>query len=307
MNLLLSHWSFDPFLVVVAVIALINERGVRRLKKRSVPERARRRRRRALAFYAGLAVLALTVASPIDYEADRYFSVHMIQHLLLMFAAPMLIVAGAPWVTFAFGLPVKVRRKVGRALLVSPRTAWLRKVGRALNTPWVAVVAFNVVMVTWHLPVPFDVAERNSAVHIWLMHGSFFVAGLFFWMQFIESHPFRPRLHPGAQIYALLGTNAVMTVLAISMSWLTADSWYSVYAHVPGVTFSPFADQQIGAGILWICGDFWCFPSLVMAFRRLQHDGGGIEGALDRFLRREARYGATAMTRPGDGRGSRSS
>ncbi|MGH9303596.1 MAG: cytochrome c oxidase assembly protein, partial [Acidimicrobiales bacterium] len=280
MGFLTAHWSFDPFLVVMVAIAAVNERGVRRLARRSVPERARRRRRRAWAFYGGLVVLALTVASPVDYYSGRYFFVHMLQHLLLAFAAPSLVVVGAPWVSFAFGLPVTIRRRVGRALLVSPRTAWLRKLGRALNTPWVAVAAFNVDMVAWHVPWLFDAAETNSPVHIWLMHGSLFVTGLFFWLQFIASHPFRPRLSPGGQISALLGTNAVMVFLAMAMSWLTADSWYSVYAHVPGVTLNPFADQQIGAGVLWVCGDFWCFPALFKAFRRAQEDPEGLEGLL---------------------------
>jgi putative membrane protein len=88
MHYVLDNWSFDPFVIVVAVVVAWHEIGLFRLAKRSRPERTRERRIRSLWFYAGLLVLLLAVVSPIDYWADSYFMVHMVQHLLLMFAAP---------------------------------------------------------------------------------------------------------------------------------------------------------------------------------------------------------------------------
>jgi putative membrane protein len=299
MSYVIRHWSFDPFLVVAIVLAGWHEIGLRRLARRSRPERTRERRRRSLLFYAGLGVLLIAVLSPVDYWADDYFFVHMIQHLLLMFAAPTLIVASAPWQPLLDALPGGLGRTATRGVL---RGAWSRPVravaGAALR-PWVAVVIFNVVMLAWHVPALFDLAQRNGAVHIWLMHGSFFVAGVLFWLQFIGSPPFRIRMPAASQAMALLGTNVVMWVLAMSMGILSSRPWYPVYGHIPGVTLPPFADQQIGAGILWVCGDFWAVPCMISVFRRLIEEDGDMGSAIDRIM-------GGGMARAGwAGRGSR--
>src|SRR5882757_323614 len=114
MSYLASHWSFDPFLIIAIVLVGWHEIGLAQLARRSRPERTRQRRRRSFLFYGGLAVLLLSVESPIDYWSDEYFFVHMIQHLLLMFAAPSLVVAGAPWQPMLDGLPGRLGRSATR-------------------------------------------------------------------------------------------------------------------------------------------------------------------------------------------------
>jgi hypothetical protein len=79
---------------------------------------------------------------------------------------------------------------------------------------------------------------------------------------------------PFARVGALLLTNLVMTIIAMSLSFFASGAFYDIgnsMLHMANMsamtrtTLNPFADQQIGAAILWVCGDFWCFPALVMA------------------------------------------
>jgi putative membrane protein len=273
----LDHWSFDPFLIFAVILVVWHEIGLARLA-RSDREHAGKRRLRSVAFYAGLAVVLLAVESPVEYFADRYFFMHMLQHLLLMFAAPSLLVAGAPWQPLADAVPRRAAAVVVR---------WSRPLRAAVDfllRPWITVVAFNAVMLFWHIPAALDLAENNPAVKIWLLHSSYLVVGILFWLLFIPSPPLRMRMPPEGQAIALVATNVIMWLLAMSMSFLTQTSWYSVYNHVPGVTLPPFADQQIGAGILWVCGDFWAIPALIVAIRRVINADGSMGAAIDKML-----------------------
>ncbi|MGC8498956.1 MAG: cytochrome c oxidase assembly protein [Acidimicrobiales bacterium] len=296
MSYLMHHWSLDPVVAVVALVVGAHELGLSRLRQRATPAHSRQRRRRAWSFYAGLALLVISIDSPLDYWSSSYFFVHMIDHVIAAFFVPILVVRGAPWIPLLFALPAQARRAVLRSLLHAPRWRWLRWVGRFIRHPWTALISFNAAMLAWHVPALFELSERNALVHVWLMHGSFLVTGTLFWLQIFPSHPLRPSRGPAFQIGAILSTNAIMTVLAISMSILTTTSWYPSYNHVAGVTLPAFADQQIGAAILWVCGDFWALPTLAVLIRRVIEAEGSVGDVLDHWRQRSARL-ATEIVR----------
>ena len=287
---MIDHWSFDPFVVIAVALVAAQELGLARLRgrssaERSSAERSHSRRRRSFAFYSGLAVLSLAVASPIDYWAKSYFYMHMIEHVLIMFIAPALVVIGAPWIPLVFAVPVAARRRLLRALCLGGWARPLRAAARVALAPWTGFVVLNVAMIAWQVPALLDAGQRNQAVHVWLMHGSLLIAGTLFWSQILGSPPLAPRLSPAGQMASLLATNMIMFVLAMSMSIFTHGAWYSVYGHHPGVGLSPFADQQVGAGLLWISGDFWAAPALRWVIRREVSEHGSLSALIDRWLR----------------------
>src|SRR5262249_47144730 len=238
------------------------------------------------AFFGGGGGLRLPGKTPGASWAGVFFFLQIFQTPLLCFVAPPPGGAGRPRRRLLVGRAGRSGQAVTRGALRGRWSRPLRAVGGFLLRPWVSVALFSIMMVAWHVPALFDLAARNEAVHIWLMHGTYFAAGVLFWLQFIPSPPFLRRMPLASQAVALIAANAVMWVLAMSMSILTGVSWYSVYGHVPGVTLPPFADQQIGAAILWVCGDFWAIPALIVVVRHMIEQDGSMGAALDKILSR---------------------
>lgn len=286
MNYLLDHWSPGAFAFLATALVVAHEVGLARLRRRSLPSHTRRRRLRSLAFYGGLAVLLVGLDSPLDHWGYDYFFVHMIQHVLLMFIGPALLVAGAPWLPLLFAVPLGARRRLLRAACRGAPQRALRAAWRVAGNRWFALLALDAVMIGWHVPALLDLGETNRFVHVVLMEGSFVASGVLFWLQVIPSHPLRPRAAALWQGGAVIGTNFAMFVLAMAMSIFSSGSWYPVYQHVAGVRMAPFADQQIGAAILWVCGDFWAVPALILIIRRAISEEGGVGELVDRLVRR---------------------
>ncbi len=84
MSYLTGHWSFDPFVIVAAVLALWHEIGLWRLARRSRPERTRHGGLVASSTPTGRALLAWCSRRSHHWADDV---LRALQHLLLMFAA----------------------------------------------------------------------------------------------------------------------------------------------------------------------------------------------------------------------------
>jgi putative membrane protein len=253
-SVLTGRWNVEPPLVLaLELAAIVYVCGWLHLRKRH-PGRVSPWRLGA--FLAGLGMLFVALASPLDTFADRRLVLHMGQHLLLLVVAPALIALGAPAVPLLLGLPAgRVRVAVGTFL------TWL---GDRAGNPLVGLVAMSLVIWGWHWPPAFELALRSPAWHV-VEHASFVSAGLLFWWPVVEPWPSRPRWPRWAMIpYLLLAdlqNTAVAALLVFSDRVL-----YPSYARFG----SPLEDQATAGVLMWVPMSLaYLVPAAVLAARLL--------------------------------------
>jgi cytochrome c oxidase assembly factor CtaG len=248
----LAEWSLDPAVITIVLLAVLYALGSSRTV---TPARAVRAQRvRDCAFYAGVAVLVLALASPIDAYSDKLFWVHMVQHVLLMLVAAPLFVLARPWVRLWRALPLGLRRPLARGLVQGGPAAPLRGAARAAGSPAGALTLFTVVLLGWHVPVMFEATLESEAIHI-IEHLLFFAVAVLFFKHLIPSAPLRaPLTDAGRALFAVAGMT-VSWALAVALA-VAPSPLYPHYAHLasrPG-GISALADQQLAAGVMWVPG-----------------------------------------------------
>jgi putative membrane protein len=280
-----AYWQVSPVAVVALLVGVAHEVGLRRLAPRQTASHRSRTRRRSFAFYAGLVILIGVVSGPLERWAMAWLSVHMIIHVIEMFYLPPLLIVGAPWVPLVFALPIEGRRRLLRAFYRSRHWGWVRGLRSVVTDPLLAIVLFNGVMVVWHVPVVYDWASWNQWVMAWLMAPSFLLSGILFWRVILPSHPWPARGSTRIQIMAVVVTAFEMLVLAMALAIFTKAPWYSMNVLMDG-SVAALRDQRWAAGILWVCGDFWAIPALVLVAYRVYGSEGGVSASLERALGR---------------------
>lgn len=202
---------------------------------------------RALAFFAGWVMLALALLSPLDSAAATAFSLHMVQHEILMLVAAPLLVLGRGLPTLLWAFPHHTRVALGRA----SKAAWLRSSWRGLTAPLSAWLLHAAALWVWHIPALFNAALANPALHD-LQHASFLATALIFWHALLRhgAHPAR-----GAAILYLFTTTVHTGVLGALLTFAR----YPLYAPFDtGLrmfgSLTPLEDQQLGGLIMWVPG-----------------------------------------------------
>lgn len=259
-DVLLNGWTPEAATAIPLAIATVwYALGVFRLVEENKPEAISRGR--VLAFIAGIVVLMIALQSPIDVLSEDLFSVHMCQHLLLMLAAPPLLVWSDCPIIFLRALPRRGRKVAARI--------WIgTKVNRAYRWfmhPLVVWIAFCGAFVFWHAPRPYEWALDNNGVHI-MEHLSFFVTSLAFWSLVLPSRGVRRRLQHGPALLLIVST-AVLSGLPGALMIFAPRPLYP--AHAAGVAkwgLTLMEDQQLAGLIMWIPAGAAYIVAAIMVF-----------------------------------------
>jgi putative membrane protein len=243
---LLTHWHLDASvgipLVGTAVAWLWVVRRIgRRHPRNPVPPA------RSVAFLAGLGAIALALQSGIEGYDTTLFSIHMVQHLLLMLVVPPLLLLGAPVTQLLRVASARVRRRVILPILESVPL-------RFLSHPVTAWLAFTGVAWLTHFSPLYDMALEDPGVH-YLEHVLFVASALLFWFPVVGADPGPHRLAYPARLLYLLLQMAPSSFLAMAILF-NDRPLYDHYVELGspyGVT--ALADQQAAAGIMWVAGN----------------------------------------------------
>jgi len=240
---ILTSWTLNPLAIVpIVVAAWLYGLGLRRAARAGTPHP----RRSAVAFFAGLAVVALALASPIDAYAEASFSVHMTQHLLLTLLAPPLLALGAP-ITLALRATRPATAKLLSRLLRS-------NLAVVLSNPVVGWVLFVGVAFAIHLTSLFDLALRSARVHA-LEHALWLGAALVYWWPIVGRDPSAHPVSYPVRLLSLFLAMPAMSFLALAIYSATGPL-YEEYASLPAPWGpSALANQRAGATMMWLVGN----------------------------------------------------
>lgn len=235
-------------------------------------------RLRVASFLTGIAVLAIALVSPLEALAHATFSMHMVQHVLLLLVAPPLLVAGAPLLPCLWALPRGVRRGAGRAWNRGP---WPRRAWHALTSPVPVAVFGAVALWVWHLPALYQAALTRPWLHA-LEHASLLGSAALLWSLVLRPLG-RPRVDGGVALLLVFLAKFHSTVL-VAMIVFASRPLYPAYA--PGTEAAGrtlVEDQHVAAlimgwpmALVYLAATAALFLSWLRAVERRARPGGPV-------------------------------
>ncbi|WP_179872799.1 cytochrome c oxidase assembly protein [Microcella indica] len=215
---------------------------------------------RTILWVTGMAMLFAVTSGGFAVYEPYLFSVHMLGHMLLSMAIPVLLVLAAPVTLAARAIHARTDGSRG------PRE-WILAIVHSrfagiVGHPLVAAVVFAVSLLAFYYSPLFSWAVTDHVGHQWmilhfLLSGFLFVNALIG----IDPAPYRPAYPIRLLILmATMAFHAFFGLFLLTGTGLLLPEWYGAMGREWGQ--APLADQQTGGGIAWSVGEI---PTLALA------------------------------------------
>jgi len=250
-------WRIDWLWLGVAVLAVtLYLVGVNAMRERgdSWPVR------RATAWVLGWAIFVWATCGAPGVYGRLLFSVHMVLHMTVAMAVPILLVLAAPVTLALRTLKPRHDNTLGprELLLAMVHSRYLKVIG---NPVVAAVIFFSTLIVFYYSPL-FELALRTHTGHV-LMIVHFLLAGYLFAWALVGIDPGPRRWTPALLLVILFGTisfHAFFGVALTSGTSLLAPTFFQGL-HLPWAV-DLLADQRTGGAVAWGIGEL---PTLILA------------------------------------------
>ena len=252
-----TAWDIDVLWLVAAGFGLFFYlAGVRRLRLRG----DRWPIHRTVFWVLGMLMLLWVTGGPINAYQEYLFSVHMLGHMMLSMAIPLLLVSGAP-VTLALRAIHKRDdgTRGGREWIMWAVHSPFSKV---VTHPFVAAGIFILSLWAFYFTDLVRWSMFEHLGHEWMV-AHFLISGYLFVLSLIGADPVPYRLpYPGRLItlIAIMAMHAFFGVAIMMQEGLMVADWFGSMGRTWGP--SPMEDQYIGGGIAWSIGEI---PTLILA------------------------------------------
>jgi putative copper resistance protein D len=253
----LTAWDIDLFwLLFVAFALFFYLAGVWRLHRRG----DRWPLHRTILWVCGMLLLLWVTCGPFNAYQEYLFSVHMLGHMLLTMAIPVLLVPGSP-ITLA-ARAIRKRddgTRGGREWIL---WAVHSPFARVVTNPWVAAGLFVGSLWVFYFTDLIRWAMYDHLGHEWMIV-HFLITGYLFVLSLIGTDPVPYRLPYAGRLVLLIvvmATHAFFGIAIMMQSGLMVADWYGSMGRTWGAT--PLQDQYVGGGIAWSIGEL---PTLALA------------------------------------------
>lgn len=252
-----TAWDIDVLWLVAAGFGLFFYlAGVRRLRLRG----DRWPIHRTVFWVLGMLLLLWVTGGPINAYQEYLFSVHMLGHMMLSMAIPLLLVSGAP-VTLALRAIHKRDdgTRGGREWIM---WAVHSPFSRVVTHPFVAAGIFILSLWAFYFTDLVRWSMFEHLGHEWMV-AHFLISGYLFVLSLIGADPVPYRLpYPGRLItlIAIMAMHAFFGIAIMMQEGLMVADWFGSMGRTWGP--SPLEDQYIGGGIAWSIGEI---PTLILA------------------------------------------